>query len=41
VRLSDSALGINDFLMVPEPGTFSLALLGGFMLLLRRFSPRA
>lgn len=41
VRLSDSALGLSQFLMVPEPGTLSLALLGGFMLLFRRIIPRA
>jgi hypothetical protein len=41
VRLSDSALGLSEFLFVPEPGTFSLVLLGGCMLLFRRFSPRA
>jgi len=41
VRLSDLALGISEFLMVPEPGVLTLALLGGFMLLFRRLGPRA
>lgn len=39
VRLSDSALGPNDFLAstsIPEPGTLALAIMGGLPLLLRR-----
>jgi hypothetical protein len=39
VRISDSALDPSLFL-IPEPGTLSLVLLGGFMLLFRRISPR-
>lgn len=40
VRLSDSALTPDQFLLVPEPSTMALVLLGGLTLLGRRLRPR-
>lgn len=36
VRLSDTALTSDQFLMVPEPGTLTLTVLGGLTLIIRR-----
>ncbi len=40
VRISDSALSMGQFIFVPEPSTFALALLGGLSLLVSRRARR-
>ncbi len=40
VRISDSARTVGEFLMVPEPSLFALAMLGGVALFGRRFARR-